>query len=75
MKKVKLSTPFWLGDTVYGVLAFSAGERKIKQNRKLKSKTTIQHLLFRWTKTAMKLCRMLSPNVWRMRSNGKDNKF
>ena len=31
MKTVKLSTPFWLGDTVYGVLAFSAGEgNKIK---------------------------------------------
>ena len=31
MKKVKLSTSFWLGDTVYGVLAFSVGEgNKIK---------------------------------------------
>lgn len=26
MKTVKIESPFWLGDTVYGVLAFSAGE-------------------------------------------------
>lgn len=26
MKTIKLLTPFWLGDTVYGVIAFPAGE-------------------------------------------------
>lgn len=45
MKKVKLSTPFWLGDTVYGVLAFSAGEgNKIKYVVKPMEITVVHYL-------------------------------
>ena len=45
MKKVKLSTPFWLGDTVYGVLAFSVGEgNKIKYVVKPMEVTVVHYL-------------------------------
>ena len=45
MKTVKLSTPFWLGDTVYGVLAFSAGEgNKIKYVVKPMEVTVVHYL-------------------------------
>ena len=45
MKTVKLSTPFWLGDTVYGVLAFSAGEgNKIKYVVKPMEVTAVHYL-------------------------------
>ena len=45
MKKVKLSTPFWLGDTVYGVLAFSVGEgNKIKYVVKPMEVTAVHYL-------------------------------
>lgn len=45
MKTVKLSTPFWLGDTVYGVLAFSAGEgNKIKYVVKPMEITAVHYL-------------------------------
>ena len=45
MKKVKLSTPFWLGDTVYGVLAFSVGEgNKIKYVVKPMAVTAVHYL-------------------------------
>ena len=45
MKTVKLSTPFWLGDTVYGVLAFSVGEgNKIKYVVKPMEVTVVHYL-------------------------------
>ena len=45
MKTVKLSTPFWLGDAVYGVLAFSVGEgNKIKYVVKPMEVTAIHYL-------------------------------
>lgn len=45
MKTVKLSTPFWLGDTVYGVLAFSVGEgNKIKYVVKPMEVTAVHYL-------------------------------
>lgn len=45
MKTVKLSTSFWLGDTVYGVLAFSAGEgNKIKYVIKPMEITVVHYL-------------------------------
>lgn len=45
MKKVKLSTPFWLGDTVYGVLAFSVVEgNKIKYVVKPMEITAVHYL-------------------------------
>lgn len=45
MKTVKLSTPFWLGDTVYVVLAFSAGEgNKIKYVVKPMEITAVHYL-------------------------------
>lgn len=45
MKTVKLSTPFWLGDTAYGVLAFSAGDgNKINYVVKPMEITTVHYL-------------------------------
>lgn len=45
MKTVKIESPFWLGDTVYGVLAFSAGEgNKIKYVVKPMEVTVVHYL-------------------------------
>lgn len=45
MKTVKIESPFWLGDTVYGVLAFSAGEgNKIKYFVKPMEITVVHYL-------------------------------
>lgn len=46
MKTIKVSTPFWLGDTAYGVLAFAAGEgNKIKYAVKPMEITAVHYLL------------------------------
>lgn len=45
MKTVKIESPFWLGDTVYGVLAFFAGEgNKIKYVVKPMEITVVHYL-------------------------------
>ena len=45
MKTVKVTTPFWLGDAVYGVLAFSVGEgNKIKYVVKPMEVTAVHYL-------------------------------
>ncbi len=46
MKTIKVSTPFWLGDTVCGVLAFATGEgNKIKYAVKPMEITAVHYLL------------------------------
>lgn len=45
MKTIVIESPFWLGDTVYGVLAFSVGEgNKIKYVVKPMEITMVHHL-------------------------------